>query len=109
MIARKLIPDGTSDSEPGYDSTVDPSSMIEFVNGGFKTYHALVPDTIQLADTSFNVVDEIPFDQAYLVTDVLETQTVPYLCGSLAQPQRLNEVGYVGAVNKFSLIFFSTL
>lgn len=77
--------------------------MIEFVNGGFKVYHALVPSQIELADTSFNVIDSFPFDSAYGVVDVLGTQLPEYLCGALQQGQRLNEVGYIGGVNKFTI------
>lgn len=99
MKSRKLNCGDKSNPCDVYNSTIDPSSMVEFSNGAFKFFHSNIPSVIHLANQSYNVIEKVRLSDVYLTLDDLPEKYNDYLRGLLEQKQRMNLVGYTGEVS----------
>lgn len=72
--------------------------MIEFANNAFKFFHVNVPSTVQLADESYNITEELRLSDIYFGLDELSEKFNSFLRGLLRQEQRSRLAGYSGEV-----------
>lgn len=64
----------------------------------FRFYHVNLPSTIQMADNTGKVLEELPLSDTYMKVDMLKEKYNNFVYGFMKQKQRMKKIGYTDEV-----------
>lgn len=97
FLGKSYIESSTIPKCKDYNPNVDPSMSAEFSITAFRSFHSLIPQTVEFVDAN-NVTTEMALSDTFFRADILETKHTKLLRGQSRQGIRIDELGYVDQV-----------